>query len=149
MATNTTFTVGRDCSAVLISPYGTEITMPLGTQISAKREYQMAKSTPLNTPTIERALPQGHRLTFAYDRVDASVDQIFSQIEANWWAGGTPDGGTNASGSAYIYVNEATGGVTTYNYQNVTFSQTDAGTFSVENPVKGEISAFAPTMVMS
>jgi hypothetical protein len=149
MATNTTFTVGRDCSSVLTTPYGTNITLPLGTQITWKREYTTAKSTPLNTPTVERPLPMGHRLTFAYDRTDASIDRVFSQIEANWWAGGTPDGGTNASGAAFIYVNEASGGQTTYNFQNAAISQTDGGTFSVENPVKGEIAVFAPTMVMS
>jgi hypothetical protein len=148
MATNTTFTVGRDCSAVLISPYGTEITLNLETQIETKPEYATAKSQPLNSPPIERALPQGHRLTFSYDRVSSAIDQLFSKIEANWWAGGTPDGGTNASGSVYIYVNEPTGGTTTYEYSGVTFSQTNAGSFSVDNPVKGEISAFAQTRVV-
>jgi hypothetical protein len=39
--------------------------------------------------------------------------------------------------------------VTTYNFQNAALSQTDGGTFSVENAVKGEIAVFAPTMVMS
>jgi hypothetical protein len=141
MATNTTFTVGKDVTSVLVSPYGT--------QISVKREYQTAKSTPLGSPPIERALPQGHRLVFSYDRSGPQIDQMFTQIEANWWANGTPDGGTNASGSVYIYVNEPNGGSTTYNYQNVTFSQTDAGTISVENPIKAEITAFAQTMSMS
>jgi hypothetical protein len=149
MATNTTFTVGRDCQAVLVTPYGTQLTMPLGTQITWKREYTTSKSTPLNTPPIERALPMGHRLTVTYDRSDKSIDLAFSQIEANWWANGTPDGGTNASGAAFIYINEPTGGVTTYNFQNAALSQTDGGTFSVENAVKGEIAVFAPTMVMS
>jgi hypothetical protein len=149
MATNTTFTVGRDCSAVLISPYGTQITLVLGTQITSKPEYKVAKSDPLNSPPIERALPAGHRLTFSYDRTGPQIDQLFAQIEANWWAGGTPDGGTNASGSVYIYVNEPTGGTTTYNYAGVTFSQTDSGTITQENPVKGELTAFAQTRTVS
>ena len=145
MASNTTFTVGKDCLAVLISPYGTQITLPLNTSIEAKPEYVTAKSMPLNSPPIERMLPQGHRLTFVYDRSGPAIDQLFSQIEANWWAGGTPDGGTNASGSVYIYINEANGAQTTINYANVTFSQTNSGSFSLDKAVNGEIQAFAQT----
>jgi hypothetical protein len=150
LAINTTFVVGRDCSAVLISPYGTQITLALGTTIEAKPEYQNVKSVPLNSPPIERALPNGHRLTFSYDRVDSSIDRLFSQIEANWWAEGTPDGGTNSAGSVFIFINEAVGGgTTTIQYNGVTFMQSNSGSFSLDKAVTGTIEAFAQTRTVT
>jgi hypothetical protein len=149
MATTTTFTVGRDCSAVLISPYGGNVTLPLTTTINMTPEYNTASSVPLNTPPIERDLPKGHRVTIAFDRMDGTVDKLFSQIEAGWWAGGTPDGGTNASASFYIYVNEATGGQTTYQYAGCSMKLTNSGSISPDAPVKQEIALFAQTRTVS
>jgi hypothetical protein len=149
MATPATFTVGKDCSAVLISPYGTTITLPLLTEITTTPEYATPKSAPLNSYPIERNLPMGHRLKFSFDRSGPAVDQLFSNIEANWWAQGTPDGGTNSAAAAYIYVNEPGGGTTTYQYVGVSLAQTNSGSISVDNPIKQEISGFAQTRIVS
>ena len=145
---NTTFVTGRDCSAVLISSYGTQINLPLGTSIETKPLYSDVKSTPQNSPPIERFIPMGHDLTFSYDRIDSSVDKLFAQVENNFWAQGTPDGGTNSAGSVFIYVSE-NGGTTTIAYQNVSFKQTNSGSFTPDAAVKGEIQAFAQTRTVS
>lgn len=149
MTTTTTFTVGRDCSSVLISPYGGNVTLPLTTQITLTPEYSTAASTPINTPPLERDLPKGHRVTIAFDRVDGTVDKLFSQIEAGWWAGGTPDGGTNAAATFYVYVTEADQSITTYQYQGCSMKLTNSGSVSVDNPVKQEIQLFASTRTVS
>jgi hypothetical protein len=149
MATTTTFTVGRDCSSVLISPLGGNVTLPLSTTINTTPEYSTASSVPINTPPIERDLPKGHRVTISFDRVDGDVDKLFSQIEAGWWANGTADGGTNASASFYIYVTEANGGTTTYQYSGCSMKLSNSGSISPDNPVKQEIQLFAQIRTVS
>jgi hypothetical protein len=149
MATTTTFTVGRDCTAVLTSPYGTNVTLPLETQIDTTPEYSTASSVPLNTPPIERYIPKGHRIKIMSDRADATLDQLFSQIEAGWWANGTPDGGTNASATLYIYINEAAGGQTVIEYAGMSISLSNSGSISPDSPVKQEITGFAQTRIVS
>ena len=148
-STTSTFTVGNDCSAVVVSPYGGNITLPLLTQIDCTPEYSTAKAQPIGKPPIERYLPAGHRLKFTFDRVDGAVDKLFSQIESGWWATGTADGGTNATAGIYIYVNETAGGQTTYQYSGVALKQDNSGSISPDNPVKQEISGFAQTRTVS
>ncbi|HTQ71011.1 MAG TPA: hypothetical protein VMH92_05905 [Acidocella sp.] len=148
-STTSTFTVGNDCSAVLVDPYGNNITLPLLTQIDTTPEYSTAKAQPIGKPPIERYLPAGHKLKFSFDRADGNVDKLFSQIEAGWWAAGTSDGGTNSTGGVYIYVTETGGGQTTYQYGAVSFQLTNSGSISPDNPVKQEISAFAQTRTVS
>jgi hypothetical protein len=149
MATPSTFTVGKDCNLVLTSPYGSNITMPLLTTIKVMPEYNSPRSDPLNTYPIERNLPKGWRVTMDFDRSGSGVDQLFSQIEAGWWAGGTPDGGTNAAASIWLYVTEPTGGVTTYQYIGASLKLANGGDISVDNPVKMSIEAFAQTRVVT
>jgi hypothetical protein len=150
MANTTTFTVGRDAQAVLVAPNGTIIDMPLLTQIQTKPQYKRADSTPLNQPPMRRSLPAGHEVMLTFDRLNGNVELAFSQIELNWWAGGTPDGGgTNPTGALFVYVTNPDGSQTTRNYQGLSLEFTNAGDFTVDAPVKQEITAFASTCVVS
>lgn len=140
------FTVGRDCTAVLISPIGAAITLPALTQIGTKPQYKQVTSEPLNSPPERRYLPSGHEVTLSFDRVDGSVESYFSLIEAGWWANGTSDGGTGPNGALFVYVTNPDGSLSTRNYQGLSFGLTDAGTFTVDQVVKQEISGFAGQM---
>lgn len=141
------FTVGRDCSLVVIAPNGTRLDISGMVDFSWTPEYQNAKSAPLNTPPMERFLPAGHRLKVSIDRNTPTNDALFSQIEAGWWAVGSIDPGTSNNGSFFIYINEISGAQSVLQFGGVSMKLTSGGDFKTDSPVKQTIECFAQTYV--
>ncbi len=144
MATQT-FTVGRDFSAILIGPNGNKFDLSTGTTIEWTPEYKTVRSDPISVPPMERFLPAGHRLVYTVDRNGPANDRAFAAIENGWWATGTADGGTNNSGTAYLYVTEADGSQTVYAFQGVAIKLAAGGSIMQDSPIKQRIETFAQT----
>lgn len=148
MATKT-FSVGRDLTAaVLIGPDGTQIDFPLSTSIKTKANYDKPKSTPINSPPQQRALPAGHDITIDFDRVNGTVEKYFSQIESAYWAGNTLPG-TGSTGVLYLYFTNPDGSKTTWNYQGVSIADDDSGTIEGPKNIKQSISCFSSQRIVS
>lgn len=138
-----TFTVGRDVSAVFITPMGSRIDLSGVTDFSWTPEYTTAKASPLNSPTIERFLPAGHRLKFTVDRNGNSNEALFSSIEALWWTVGSADPGTSDNGTIFFYIQEIDGSQTTLQFSGVALKLTSGGDFKTDAPIKQTIEGFA------
>ena len=137
------FTVGRDGQAVLVAPNGTRIDLGKMTGFHHVSEYDTAQSKPLNGPKQERYLPKGHRVTFELDRRDAAVEAVFAQIEQGWWSVGTSDPGTAPNGSAYFYIQEIDGSLTTHQFRGATMKFGGIGNFQTDSAVKQTIEMHA------
>ena len=140
---NDNFTVGRDCQAVLIAPNGTRFDMSKITDFSEKAEYKTASSSPLNAPKQERYLPDGHRLSFSFDRRDGANEAIFAAIEQSWWSVGSADLGTSTAGSVFIYITETDGSTTTHQFRGVSLKFGGLGDFRGEAAVKQTVEGHA------
>jgi hypothetical protein len=138
-----TFNVGRDATAIAIAPNGTRLDLTGITEFSWTPEYKTARSDPLNSPPIERRLPNGHRVSFQIDRHNSNNDALVSQIEAGWWNLGSADPGTAAVGTVFIYITEATGAVTTMQFSGCTLAMTKGGDFRTDSPIKQTIEMYA------
>ena len=129
MATQgTNFNVGRDVVAVLIAPNGTVFDFGTVTDFDVKPQYKEASSDPLNAPPVKRFLPAGHTGTFNIDRRNALNDAAFTAIETGWWASGSADLGTGATGSLTITITETSGAQTIEQYIGVSVKLTNKGT---------------------
>lgn len=143
-----TFTVGRDAQAVFVAPNGTRVDLTGLTDFTWTPVYQRPRTQPLNGPPIERYLPNGHTLRFAIDRTGAANDALIASIEAGWWAVGSADQGTSLNGSAFIYLTETDGSITTYQFSGVSMGMTAGGDFRTDQAVKQTIEGHAQRMAV-
>lgn len=138
-----TFTVGRDASAVAIAPNGSRVDLSTVIDFSHKAIYKEVSSSTLGSPTSKRFLPDGHEITFQLDRLNSSNEALFSQIEAGWWAIGSADSGTSDSGTVYVYITEVDGSVTTHQFRGVAMKFGGIGDFKDTSAIKQTITAHA------
>jgi hypothetical protein len=143
MAHSDNFTVGRDLQAVLLAPNGTRIDLSKMTDFNHTPVYKTAVSTPLNSPRMERYLPDGHTLKFSIDRRDSSNEDVFSQIEAAWWAVGSADVGTAPAGSLFVYINEIDGSQITHQFRGVSLKFGGIGDAKSEAAIKQTVDGHA------
>lgn len=144
---STQFSVGRDVQAVLIAPNGVRIDLTNLTDFDVKPQYKTARCEPLNRPPVERSLPAGHNFTFNIDRRDATNDQLFTAIEAGWWASGSADLGTGSAGSLFVYITETNQSTTVEQYAGVSVKLTNKGSIKQDGTIKQTIEGFASQKV--
>jgi hypothetical protein len=135
-----TFNLGMDCSVVVISPVGGRVDLSIVEAFNAKQQVHKIRVRPLNGPPQGADVPDGWEGTFSIERGSPAADNLFSQIEAGFWAGGVLN-----TGQLYQYVDEVGGGTSTYTFNNVTMSLSDAGTWKSDSSVKQTIAFFAST----
>lgn len=138
-----TYTVGRDCQAVFVSPNGTRLDLSGLTDFEWTPEYKTARADPLNGPPIERKLPAGHRLRFTLDRNGSANESLISQIEQGWWSVGSADQGTASTGTIFVYITEGDGSQTTWQFSGVAVAMTKGGDFKTDAPVKQTFEGYA------
>lgn len=139
MPTNT-FNLGKDCQLVLIGPTGARVDLEEVVGFDARQDVHDLKVRPLNGPPQAAMLPDGWTGTFQVERGNNAADQLFSQIEAGYWAGGVFGVGT-----IFQYINEVSGSQSTYQYNNVTMSLSEAGDWKADSAVRQTIKFFAST----
>lgn len=138
-ASDTSFNVGRDCSLVLMGPFGrVDLKQIVGFQ--ARQEVKKPRINPLNAPPIERHLPGGWTGTFEIDRADSTGDDLAANIEAGFW-----NGQQIAISTMYQYIAELDGSTSTYQFNTVALNLSDAGHWQQETQVKQTVEFFAST----
>jgi hypothetical protein len=137
--TNTqgTFSVGRDCTVVLIGPFG-RVDIQNVTGFDAKQETVALKSDRLDGVQMNAELPKGWTGSLECDRGDPTLDQLFAAIEAAWM-----NGGSYQVATMFQYIQENGGGTSTFAYDNVALKLTDAGNWRPDAVVKQTISFVA------
>lgn len=124
----TDFTVGKQLTLVLIINGAVVGTANL-TDFESKQEKIKLKSRPINGKPINKWLPDGWTGTMTFDRVDATMDDYFSNEEEAYWAGG-------AVPTIYIQeiVAENDGSVSQYRYSGVQL-EFDGGSWAADKTV--------------
>lgn len=138
MPTNT-FNLGRDCTVVLMGPFG-RLDLNIVTSFDAKPRIHKVGIVPLNGPPVEAHVPNGWDFTVMLDRASSTADDIQALMEAGWWAGGIQNQST-----LYQYITERSGTQTTWQYSGATFHVSDVGSWKADSAVKQTISGFAST----
>lgn len=144
---NYTFNVGRDVAVVVIAPDGTQLDLIGQIEINWRGLYETVTHEPINSPPLRRFLPMGHEFTLTLERRGPDNEALFSQIEQGYWAGGYPNGTQNA-GTIYIYVDEADGGTTTYQGNQVSLMMSERMRARQRTAVGQTIEGFASTWQM-
>jgi hypothetical protein len=139
MPTNT-FNLGKDCTLVLIAPTGVQTTLSIVEGFEAKQAVHSLRIRPLNGPPQGADLPDGWNGTFTVERASNAADDLFSQMEQNFWAGGI-----FGVGQIFQYIQEVDQSTSTYQYNNVTMHLSDAGSYKADSSVKQTIAFFAST----
>ena len=139
MPTNT-FNLGKDCTVVLIAPTGQQVTLSIVEGFDAKQAVHSLRIRPLNGPPQGADLPDGWNGSFTVERGSSAADDLFSQIEQGYWAGGV-----FGIGQVFQYVTEVNGSTSTYQFDGVTMHLSDAGSWKADSSVKQTISFFAST----
>ena len=81
------FTVGRDVSLDLIKSDGTPLRLSLITGFKCKQDTIDLKVKPIGGGTRHVLIPDGWTGTFTLERQSQVVDDFFTQLEADYYAG--------------------------------------------------------------
>jgi hypothetical protein len=136
MPTNT-FSLGKDTQLVLIGPSG-QVNLSIVTGFNSKQTVKTVHVDPLNGPPLEARPPAGWTGSFTIERGDSTVDDLIATIEQGFWAGGNL-----GTGQIYQYVTEVSGATSTYLYDGVSMSLSDAGSWQTDSSVKQTLEFFA------
>jgi hypothetical protein len=127
-----TFSTGRDCSIVLIGPFG-RVDLQNVTGFDATQMTATIKVDRLDGVQMNAELPKGWSGSMDVDRGNNALDLLMAQEEVNWF-----DNGVYANSTMFQYVTEQGGAVTTFAYDNVAL-KLDAGRWSPDASVKQKL----------
>ena len=142
MSINSTYTVGRDGSLVVILPTG-RIDLNY-TDFQAQQETKQIVSQPVQSLTSIVEIPTMWKFSFTIDRNSPDLEKFIASQEATYWAGGNAQ--LNGS-TIYQYINEIDGSVTTFQYKNCTLKLDDAGSYKQDDKITQKLSGMAATRV--
>ena len=128
------YTVGRDIAVDITTPAGT-LRIPKIISFDAKPQVATQKITPLNGLTDELQIPTGWHGTISAERMDATLDDFWAKWEDNYYNGIDQPRGTITE-----TITEASGTVSVYRYEGVSFHLTDAGNKQGEKSVNQTLS---------
>lgn len=131
------FSVGRDISLDIVGPSG-PIRFSLITGFQSKQDITEQKVKGLDGITRHVRFPDGWSGSFDIERQDSTIDDYFSQLEDNYYAGlnETPLTITET-------ITEVNGATTQYRYMNVLLKLDDAGHWEGDKTVKLKVSFVA------
>lgn len=136
MPTNN-FNVGRDITLTIVTTSG-PLNFNLLTSFRSKQDSTEQRIKGIDGVTRPVRFFDGWSGGFSIDRQDSTVDDYFSQLEANYYAGVNEQ-----AASITETVTEVSGAVTQYRYVGVLLKLDDAGTWEGDKTVKQSISFMA------
>jgi len=128
------FDTGRQCTLVLIGPFGRRVDLPNITSFDCRQDTVAVKVDRLDGVQLNAELPKGWTGSFDLERGSSAVDDLFVQIEAGWLSLGSIGAST-----IYQYIDEANGSTSCYQFDNVTLKLDDAGMWKSDQSVKQKI----------
>jgi hypothetical protein len=137
MSATTTFNIGRDVQLVVIGPTG-RIDLTHVTGFQSQQRTQSVRVDRLDGTHMGTELPKGWEGSFELERGDSAVEDLIATTEQQYY-----NGNTISPGSMYQYVNETDGSTSTYQFDNVVFKLSNAGTWQGDSSVKQKLEFFA------
>jgi hypothetical protein len=133
----TMFSIGRDTQLVVIGPMG-RIDLTHVTSFDSRQITRSVRVDRLDGTHMGTELPKGWEGSFELDRGSSVVDDFIAAAEQQYFNGSSVPAGT-----MYQYVTETDGSVSTYQYDNVIFRLSNAGSWKGDNSVKQKLEFFA------
>ncbi len=133
----TMFSIGRDTQLVVIGPMG-RIDLTHVTSFDSRQITQSVRVDRLDGTHMGTELPKGWEGSFELDRGSSVVDDFIAAAEQQYF-----NGGSVSPGTMYQYVTETDGSVSTYQYDNVIFKLSNAGSWKGDTSVKQKLEFFA------
>lgn len=128
------FTVGRDVTLTIVTSSGV-LNLSLITGFQSKQEIVEEKIKGLDGVTRYLRFFDAWSGTFSFDRQDSTLDDYFSQLEANYYAGLSEQ-----PTSITETILEVSGAVSQYRYVGVLLKYDDAGEYRGDQSVKQSLS---------
>jgi hypothetical protein len=132
----TAFSIGRDTQLVVMGPNG-RVDLEHVTSFESRQITQSVRVSRLDGSQLGAELPKGWEGSFELERGNSVVEDFIASSEQTYYSGGSP-----AASAMYQYINETDGSTSTYQYDNVTFKLTDAGTWKGDSSVKQKLEFF-------
>jgi hypothetical protein len=133
----TMFSIGRDTQLVVIGPMG-RIDLTHVTSFDSRQITHSVRVDRLDGTHMGTELPKGWEGSFELERGSSVVDDFIAAAEQQYFNGsGVPPG------TMYQYVTETDGSTSTYQYDNVIFRLSNAGTWKGDSSVKQKLEFFA------
>jgi hypothetical protein len=133
----TMFSIGRDTQLVVIGPTG-RIDLTHVTSFDSRQITRSVRVDRLDGTHMGTELPKGWEGSFELDRGSSVVDDFIAAAEQQYFNGNSVQPST-----MYQYVTETDGSVSTYQYDNVIFRLSNAGSWKGDNSVKQKLEFFA------
>ena len=125
------FSIGRDCTLVLVDQTFGQIQLDNVTGFTCKQVTQQVRVDRMDGVQLNGEIPKGWSGSFELERANAVMDSYFANKESAWFTSGVL-----SSATVYQYVAEADGSTTTLQYDNVALKFTDAGDWHGDRSVK-------------
>lgn len=135
------FSVGRDVSLDIVGPNG-PLRFNLITKFTSKQSSKEQSIKGLDGITRPVRFFDGWTGSFNIERQDSTLDDFFSQLEANYYAGLN-----EASVTITETITEVSGAITQYRYVGVMLKYDDAGDWAGDATVKQTVSFIASRRV--
>lgn len=116
------FSVGRDCTLVLIDQAFGQIQLDNVTGFSCRQVTAPIKVDRLDGVQLHGEIPKGWTGSFELERANAVMDSFFAQKEESWFSSGML-----TTATLYQYVSEVDGSTTTMQFDNVALRFAEAG----------------------
>ncbi len=123
------FNFGKDAVFTIVGPSGV-VNYPV-TQGDYKQETKRIESRPLNSPPIFAEIPDGWSGSFAFDRVGRALDDLFANMEQNYWGSGQL-----FNFSVTETIQEVDGSISQYRFQNMAVKLESGGIFKGDQKVE-------------
>ena len=133
----TLFSIGRDTQLVVIGATG-RIDLTHVTSFDSRQLTQSVRVDRLDGTQMGTELPKGWEGSFELDRGSSTIDDFIAAAEQQYF-----NGNSVAPGTMYQYVTETDGSTSTYQYDNVIFRLSNAGTWKGDSSVKQKLEFFA------
>lgn len=130
------FNIGKDAIFSIIGPYGV-VTLPITTGTYQQITDQIT-SRPLNQRPIFAAIPAGWSGSFSFDRTSSVADDLFAQMENDYWTGGVL-----YQFSVTETITETNLSVSQYRFNGMAIRLDDGGNFAGNAAVAMKISFMA------
>ena len=131
------FSIGRDVAIDVIGSNG-PLRLSQITGFDSKATTIELKVKPLSGPPIFAMIPDGHTGSFDIERVDATIDKYFAQLENNFYSGLNQTSITMTE-----TITEPNGAISQFRYTGVQLKYDDAGSWKQDASVKQKLSFVA------
>jgi hypothetical protein len=131
------YDIGKQASINVISNGGIVSTVQI-TEFMAKQKTVNLKSRPLNSPPVEKEIPDGWEFSFNMDRLGPVWDDYFARAEDDYW---------NNNPAAQLQINqtikEKDGSISQFRFDVTSVKFDETGTFKQDDKVVQKVSGFA------